>query len=100
MPRSPLALLGTAMLAVVLLVVTGWAVVGKHHLDQRAGYVYKATRLVVAERPAQPAGPQPSTLACVPVPFARGTAQLPAPCAPLLPAPVARRRPSRAPPIA
>jgi hypothetical protein len=63
--------LGIALLATLLLVALGWAVVGKHRLDPHARHVYKSTRLVVAEKQEQPAPPAVCRVPCTdaPAPF-------------------------------
>ena len=42
--------LGVGLLVTILILILGWAVIGKHRLDPQARAVYKATRLIVAMR--------------------------------------------------
>lgn len=48
--RTARVLTGFAMgfLALALVVILGWAVIGKHRLDEQASRVYQATRLALA----------------------------------------------------
>lgn len=93
--------LGVSLLAAILVVIMGWAVIGKYRFDPEARAVYKATRLIVSTRIAVPV----PALAClgaiafIPPPAPPSLASLPVRCRVELPPRRYGVRCSRAPPI-